>query len=74
MARSIERLLPRISHIQIATNPGRHEPGEGEIDYAWLLSHSEPLGCAGWIGCQYVPAAGTLAGLSWRDPIWRDDG
>lgn len=68
VARSIERLLPQIGHIQIAGNPGRHEPGAGEIDYSWLLPYIDTLGYAGWIGCEYVPAAGTLAGLGWARP------
>ncbi|MBW6530300.1 TIM barrel protein [Sphingomonas sp. RRHST34] len=71
VARSIERLLPRIGHIQIAGNPGRHEPGTGEIDYVWLLPHIDSLGYGGWIGCEYVPAAGTLAGLGWARPYLR---
>ena len=37
LARSIERLLPHIGHIQIADNPGRHEPGTGEIGFEFLL-------------------------------------
>ncbi|TCP37523.1 2-oxo-tetronate isomerase [Sphingomonas sp. BK235] len=65
VARSIERLLPQIGHIQIAGNPGRHEPRDGEINYGWLLPYIDSLGYAGWIGCEYAPAAGTEAGLGW---------
>lgn len=68
VTRSIERLLPRIGRIQIAGNPGRHEPGTGETDYAGLLPPIGSLGYARWIGCEYVPAAGTLAGLGWAQP------
>mgnify|MGYP001600919857 FL=1 len=68
LARVIERLLPRIGHIQIADNPGRNEPGSGEINYAWLLPRIEALGYSGWIGCEYRPAAGTLDGLGWARP------
>lgn len=65
LARTIERLLPRIGHMQLADNPGRAEPGAGEINYPWLLSHIDALGYAGWIGCEYRPAGDTKAGLGW---------
>jgi hydroxypyruvate isomerase len=68
LARSIEQLLPRIGHMQLADNPGRHEPGTGEINYEWLLKRIDDLGYAGWIGCEYKPCAGTVAGLSWAAP------
>jgi hydroxypyruvate isomerase len=65
LAATIARLLPRIGHIQLADNPGRHEPGTGEINFPWLLSHIDSIGYAGWIGCEYMPLAGTTAGLGW---------
>ena len=68
LARTIERLLPRIGHIQLADNPGRHEPGTGEINYPWLLAHIDRLGYAGWIGCEYAPLGDTFAGLGWTTP------
>jgi hydroxypyruvate isomerase len=65
LMRSIERLLPWIGHIQIADNPGRHEPGSGEINFTRLLAHIDSLGYEGHIGCEYLPAAGTAEGLQW---------
>ena len=65
LARSIERLLPRIGHMQLADNPGRNEPGTGEIHYEWLLQRIDDLGYTGWIGCEYKPRGPTIAGLSW---------
>ena len=65
LARTIERLLPRIGHVQIADNPGRNEPGTGEINYPWLLSRLDALGYKGWVGCEYKPIGDTLAGLAW---------
>jgi hydroxypyruvate isomerase len=70
LARSIERNLTRIGHIQIADNPGRHEPGTGEINFGFLLSFLDRIGYAGWVGAEYRPAAGTEAGLGWFEP-WR---
>jgi hydroxypyruvate isomerase len=68
LAHTLERHLPQIAHIQIADNPGRHEPGTGEIDYRFLFAHIDRLGYPGWIGCEYKPATTTEAGLSWLDP------
>lgn len=65
LAPTIERHLERIAHVQIADNPGRHEPGSGEINYPFLFDWLDRLGYAGWIGCEYKPAAGTEAGLGW---------
>ncbi|MEP6824122.1 MAG: hydroxypyruvate isomerase [Ramlibacter sp.] len=66
---TLERHLARIGHIQLADNPGRHEPGTGEINYAWLLRHIDALGYAGTIGCEYKPKHSTAAGLGWRTAL-----
>ena len=65
LASTIGKLLPRIAHMQLADNPGRHEPGTGEINFAFLLAHIDRLGYAGWIGCEYHPLSTTAAGLGW---------
>ena len=62
---TIARLLPQIGHIQIADAPDRHEPGTGCIDYAHLLPTLDALGYSGYVGCEYLPAQGTQAGLGW---------
>jgi hydroxypyruvate isomerase len=63
-----QRLQDRIGHIQIADNPGRNEPGTGEINYPFVLSELDRLGYEGWVGCEYKPKAGTTAGLGWMKP------
>jgi len=65
LGNTLARHLPRIAHIQIADNPGRHEPGSGEINYPWLFRHLDALGYAGWVGCEYKPAMTTETGLGW---------
>jgi hydroxypyruvate isomerase len=67
LTHGLEKCWSRIAHIQIADNPGRHEPGSGEIAYPFVLRRIEQLGYTGWIGCEDRPRAGTLAGLSWLD-------
>lgn len=71
LAQTIERLLPRIGHIQIADVPGRNEPGSGEINFDWLLPHIDALGYQGWIGAEYIPKGDTVQGLSWAAPYLR---
>ncbi len=65
LAATIERNLSHIGHIQIADNPGRHEPGTGEINYPFLFGHLDRIGYRGWIGCEYKPTGETVAGLGW---------
>ncbi|KQP02323.1 hydroxypyruvate isomerase [Pseudorhodoferax sp. Leaf265] len=65
LAATIARHLPRIAHIQLADNPGRNEPGTGEINYPFLFAHLDRIGYQGWIGCEYKPAARTEDGLAW---------
>ncbi|MEO5734331.1 MAG: hydroxypyruvate isomerase [Rubrivivax sp.] len=66
LATTMQTQLSRIGHLQVADNPGRHEPGTGEINYEFLFAHIDRIGYDGWIGCEYKPAAGTEAGLRWR--------
>lgn len=65
---TLQALISRIGHIQVADNPGRHEPGTGEIHHPFLFRLLDALGYAGWVGAEYVPQAGTEAGLGWFAP------
>ena len=65
LAATLERHLPRIAHVQLADNPGRHEPGTGEIHYPFLFAHLDRIGYRGHVGCEYKPATTTEAGLGW---------
>jgi hydroxypyruvate isomerase len=69
LAATIERCLPLIGHVQVADNPGRNEPGTGEINYAYLLGMLDSIGYEGWVGCEYKPAGNTAAGLGWRQRL-----
>jgi hydroxypyruvate isomerase len=66
LAATLKKHLSRIAHIQIADNPGRNEPGTGEINYKYLFRLLDEIGYSGWIGCEYKPATTTEAGLGWR--------
>jgi len=65
LAKTIEKNLAQIGHLQLADNPGRFEPGTGEINYGFLFAFLDKIGYQGWIGCEYKPAATTEAGLGW---------
>ena len=65
LAATIQANLPRIAHVQLADNPGRHEPGTGEIHYPFLFELLDSLGYTGYVGCEYKPLANTVDGLGW---------
>lgn len=69
LVNTMSRLLPRIGHMQIADNPGRAEPGTGEMRFQFLFDWIEASAYAGYVGCEYFPADkgtnGTERGLGW---------
>jgi hydroxypyruvate isomerase len=71
LAATMQKYLARIGHVQLADNPGRHEPGTGEIHYPFLFAHLDRIGYDGWIGCEYKPRDTTTAGLGWLQKLAR---
>jgi hydroxypyruvate isomerase len=65
LATRIRALAGHYPHVQIAGNPGRHEPDVGEIHYPYLFDLLDEIGYQGWIGCEYRPQGDTIAGLGW---------
>jgi hydroxypyruvate isomerase len=65
LAHRIGALAGHYPHVQVAGNPGRHEPDVGEINYPFLFDLLDEIGYAGWIGCEYRPKGETKAGLGW---------
>ncbi len=68
LAPTLRALMPRIKHIQLADNPGRGEPGTGEINYPFIYKVIDEAGYEGWIGAEYKPKAGTDDGMGWFAP------
>ena len=68
LGRTIENNIDIIRHVQVADNPGRNEPGTGEINYPFLFELLDRVGYQGWIGCEYRPLTDTNAGLGWVKP------
>ena len=69
IAATLQMHLARIGHVQLADNPGRNEPGTGELNWPFLFAHLDRIGYQGHIGCEYKPANGTEAGLGWRQQL-----
>jgi hydroxypyruvate isomerase len=65
IAPTLRKHLARIAHVQLADNPGRNEPGTGEINYPFLFRHLDEIGYRGWVGCEYKPKTTTVEGLGW---------
>jgi hydroxypyruvate isomerase len=68
LVKTAERHLPLIAHMQVADNPGRNEPGTGEVNWPFVFQAIDKMGFRGWIGCEYRPAGETEAGLGWFAP------
>ena len=70
LAKKIEAYVPtgRVSHIQIAGVPERHEPDFGELNYPYMFELIDRLSYDGFIGCEYRPRGKTSDGLGWFAP------
>ena len=69
LAPTLSEHIGQIQHVQLADNPGRHEPGTGEINYPFLFKHLDSIGYDGWIGCEYKPKTTTHEGLGWLSQL-----
>ncbi len=65
LATKLRRWIAHIGHLQIAGVPGRHEPDNGEVNYAYLFRLLDELKYTGYVGCEYHPEHGTREGLAW---------
>jgi hydroxypyruvate isomerase len=62
---TIRNHLASIGHIQIGDNPGRHQPGTGEINFRFLLQELDRIGYEGYVSLEYVPKPDTFTSLQW---------
>jgi len=67
VATAMAEFAPLIRHYQVASPPDRGEPDAGEMNYRWLFQQIDASGFGGWVGCEYRPRAGTVAGLKWAE-------
>ena len=57
----------QIGHVQIASVPGRNEPGhEDRLNLPDLIAGMQAAGYRGAFGCEYRPCGTVEAGLGWR--------
>jgi hydroxypyruvate isomerase len=73
LIRHFDELAQHINHVQIADNPGRHEPGTGEINYDFIFRALIERGYDRWVGCEYVPIGSVADGIQWRDAAKRQN-
>lgn len=65
VAAAIDRHAESIVHVQIADAPGRHEPGTGSLPLGEWTRALLAKGYDGWIGLEYLPAAGSAESFGW---------
>jgi hydroxypyruvate isomerase len=58
IAQTLTKNLGDIGYIHFADAPGRHEPGTGELNFAFILERLKTVGFGGGIGFEFVPLAG----------------
>ena len=63
LIRWCKKCLPWIGEIQIADNPGRREPGTGEINYSCIARELQSMGYHGPIGLESFAAGDPEAAL-----------
>lgn len=65
LTNTFRKNLARIGHVQVADNPGRHQPGTGEINYPFVFRFLDQVGYAGFVGLEYIPEGTTEESLAW---------
>lgn len=72
LCRRLREGFDQVGYLQLADNPGRHEPGTGEVHYPRVLKEAWDLGYRGFVGLECVPqqdeltAARRVAQADWR--------
>jgi hypothetical protein len=64
LVRWCEKCLPWIGEVQVADNPGRCEPGTGEINYHGVAKALKAMGYAGPVGLESFAAGDAEAALT----------
>lgn len=64
--RNLTENVEDLGHVHVADNPGRHEPGSGEIAYENVLTALEEADYDGYVGMEFFAAS---EGTSMRDAV-----
>lgn len=66
VAERFDQVRDIVGHIQLGDAPERTDPGTGVIDFDAFFDTLHAVGWTGFVGGEYRPTAGTMAGLGWR--------
>lgn len=69
LAHTLRTYIDRIGHVQVADSPDRHEPGTGEINFAYLFRVLDEIGYGGEVGLEYQPSGETDGSLGWIEAM-----
>ena len=61
--RTLTEAAPWVAVFHVADNPGRHDPGTGEIDYANVYKAIRKTGFGGFVTMEYLPLGDQVASL-----------
>lgn len=64
---ALQENIQDIGHIQFADNPGRHEPGSGELDYAAIFKWLQHSPYSGYVAAEYCPSLTSNQSFAWKD-------
>lgn len=62
---AIDRSAGRFGHVQIADDPGRHEPGTGKLPIDSYVDRITATGYDGWFGLEYKPSGSSADSFDW---------
>lgn len=63
VTRTIEAAVQFVKVFHVADNPGRHDPGTGEMNYDYIYKAIRKTGYQGYITMEYLPLADAAASL-----------
>jgi hydroxypyruvate isomerase len=63
VSRTLTEAAPYVAVFHIADNPGRNDPGTGEMNYANIYKAIQKTGYAGFITMEYLPLGEPVASL-----------
>ncbi|MCW3012937.1 MAG: hyi1 [Solirubrobacterales bacterium] len=66
-AARLDAVLDWVGHVQVADDPGRHQPGTGTIDFPALFAVLQHRGYQGSVGLEYIPEPDTARSLDWLE-------
>ena len=63
VTRTLTEAAPQVAVFHIADNPGRNDPGSGEINYRNVYKAIQKTGFAGYVTMEYLPLGDQVASL-----------